>query len=105
LTRAILGVRERKGIVVSSRTGRAPFRVDQIMVMIRQGAGHGPKDEILAKACSAAGAAAATIAQPLKVVPAGWRRMTKIIERLKEIWRGSSPGSSNMRRPAGRQRA
>ena len=66
LTRAILGVRERKGIViVIAHRPSAIAGVDQIMVM-NQGKmqGIGPKDEVLAKALQRP-----PQAQPLKVVP------------------------------------
>jgi ATP-binding cassette, subfamily C, type I secretion system permease/ATPase len=69
LTRAILGVRERKGIVVViAHRPSAIAGVDQIMVM-NQGKvqGIGPKDEILAKALQRPPPSA----PPLKVVPSG----------------------------------
>jgi PrtD family type I secretion system ABC transporter len=71
LTRAILGVRERKGIVVViAHRPSAIAGVDQIMVM-NQGKAQaiGPKDEILAKALQRP--PQGTPAQPLKVVPSG----------------------------------
>lgn len=71
LTRAILGVRERKGIVVViAHRPSAIAGVDQIMVM-NQGKAQamGPKDEILAKALQRPPQGAPP--QPLKVVPSG----------------------------------
>ncbi len=69
LTRAILGVRERKGIVVViAHRPSAIAGVDQIMVM-NQGKAQaiGPKDEILSKVLQRPSASP----QPLKVVPSG----------------------------------
>jgi PrtD family type I secretion system ABC transporter len=77
LTRAILGVRERKGIVVViAHRPSAIAGVDQIMVM-NQGKAQamGPKDEILAKALQRPQAPqppqAASSPHALKVVPGG----------------------------------
>ncbi|MDO8878058.1 MAG: type I secretion system permease/ATPase [Pseudolabrys sp.] len=67
LTRAILGVRERKGIVVVvAHRPSAIAGVDQILVM-KEGRAQafGPKDEVLAKVLQRP----ATTPHPLKVVP------------------------------------
>ena len=71
MTRAILGVRERKGIVVViAHRPSAIAGVDQILVM-NQGKAQaiGPKDEILAKVLQRPPQGAPP--QPLKVVPSG----------------------------------
>ncbi|HZT27889.1 MAG TPA: type I secretion system permease/ATPase [Pseudolabrys sp.] len=68
LTRAILGVRERKGIViVIAHRPSAIAGVDQILVM-NQGKAQalGPKDEVLSKVLRPQ-----QLSQPLKVVPTG----------------------------------
>ncbi len=66
LTRAILGVRERKGIVVVvAHRPSAIAGVDQILVM-KEGRmqAFGPKDEVLAKVLQRP-----AVLQPLKIVP------------------------------------
>jgi len=67
LTRAILGVRERKGIViVVAHRPNAIAGVDRILMMNQGGAqAIGPKDEVLSKVLQRA----VPIPRPFKVVP------------------------------------
>ena len=101
LTRAILGVRERKGIViVIAHRPSAIAGVDQILVMhARPHAGPRPEGRSAVESAATAGVSAA----PLKVVP-GERECERMTTAIRE-WFGDRFGAWENAAPAGGARA